>query len=146
MRRCELCGATTNKKRKRSTIERHHISYKPSIVVDLCASCHAIVSNYERNPDVYNIDEPRFKVLKRYDELKETKQAEEREGTHILSIRLTNSVMYTIDQMAGKKWMTVSAFVKGKVEEYARLANETVNTTKPKEYVVIGGVRYKKPG
>ena len=58
----------------------------------------------------------------------------------VVSIRLSDSVYTILKEMAGKKGMTVSAFIKGKVEEYTRLAN--VNTT---EYVVIGGVRYKKP-
>ena len=69
-------------------------------------------------------------------------------GRHsiVVGIRISKAVNTILEKMAEKKGMTVSAFVKGKVEEYARLANEPVNTTKPEEYVLIGGVRYKKGG
>jgi len=62
----------------------------------------------------------------------------------VVSVRVDDSVYTILKRMAAKKGMTVSAFVKGKVEEYARLANESVNTTET-EYVVIGGRRFRKP-
>lgn len=125
MRKCELCGATTNKKRKRSTIEKHHISYKPSVVVDLCKSCHTIVTNYERNPDVYNTEESRFEVLKRYDELRETKQPEESEGTQVLSVRLAESEMYTLRERADKQGLTIGGYIKLQI---LKSLNHSVNT------------------
>lgn len=64
----------------------------------------------------------------------------------VVSIRVVDSVYTTLVRMAEKKGMTASAFIKGKVEEYTRLAEESVNTTKPTEYVVIGGQRFRKLG
>jgi len=63
----------------------------------------------------------------------------------MIGIRVSDAVNTILTKMAEKKGETVSAFIKGKVEEYARLANESVNTTQPTEYVVIGGTRFKKP-
>jgi len=62
----------------------------------------------------------------------------------MIGIRVSEAVNTILLEMARKKGVTVSAFIKGKVEEYARLANESVNATKPVEYVVIGGQRFKK--
>ena len=62
----------------------------------------------------------------------------------VVSVRLSDSVYAIVEEMAKKKGMTVSAFIKGKVEEYARLAEGAVNAQKPTEYVVIGGRRFKK--
>ena len=59
----------------------------------------------------------------------------------MIGIRVTDSVNTILSKMAEKKGMTVSAFVRGKVEEYARLANEPVTK---EEYVVVGGQRFKK--
>ena len=61
----------------------------------------------------------------------------------VVSVRLSDSVYAIVEEMAEKKGMTVSAFIKGKVEEYARLAQGAVNATK-EEYVIIGGQRFKK--
>lgn len=58
----------------------------------------------------------------------------------VVSIRVTDSVYTTLEEMADRKGLTVSGFIKSKVTEYARLAN--VNTTE--EYVVIGGQRFRK--
>ena len=44
----------------------------------------------------------------------------------MIGIRVSVSVNAILEEMAKKRGITVSAFVKGKVEEYARLA---VNTT-----------------
>ena len=63
----------------------------------------------------------------------------------VVSIRVTDSVYTILLKMAEKKGMTVSGFIKGKVEEYARLASEAVKPTGPDEYVVIGGRRFRKP-
>jgi len=64
-------------------------------------------------------------------------------GRHsvMIGIRVSEGVNTILEEIASKKGKTVSAFVKGKVEEYVRLAN--VNATE--EYVVIGGQRFKKP-
>ena len=62
----------------------------------------------------------------------------------VVSIRLDDSVYAILSEMAGRKGITVSAFIKGKVKEYARLADESNNATKPAEYVVIGGQRLRK--
>ena len=80
----------------------------------------------------------------------------------MIGIRVSVSVNAILEEMAKKKGITVSAFVKGKVEEYARLAVHTiepvarsvnkgagaVNTMKDvltdkdgKHYKLIGGVR-----
>ena len=58
----------------------------------------------------------------------------------VVSIRIDDSVNTILVRMAEKKGLTVAAFIKGKVEEYARLATVTND-----EYVVIGGQRFKKP-
>ncbi len=60
----------------------------------------------------------------------------------VVSIRLDDSVYTILEMMAEKKALTVSGFVKSKVTEYARLANESVNTTE--EFVVVGGQRLRK--
>ena len=60
----------------------------------------------------------------------------------VVSIRLDDSVYTIVKERAEKKGVTVSAFIKGKVEEYARLANQS---EKKEEYIVIGGQRFKKP-
>ena len=62
----------------------------------------------------------------------------------VVAIRIHKNTYTIVKEMADKKGVSVSAFIKSKVEEYARLAGETVNTTKPVEYVVIGGRRFKK--
>lgn len=61
----------------------------------------------------------------------------------VVSIRIPDDVYAMIEKMAEKKRVTVSVFIKGKVEEYARLTEEAV--VKSDEYVVIGGQRFKKP-
>lgn len=61
----------------------------------------------------------------------------------VIGIRVSKAVNTILMEMAEKKGMTVSAFIKSKVEEYVRLANEPVD--KPTEYVVIGGQRLRKP-
>ncbi len=60
----------------------------------------------------------------------------------VVSLRLSDSVYTIVGVMAEKKGMTVSAFIKSKIEEYARLADES--TPRTEEYVVIGGQRLKK--
>lgn len=62
----------------------------------------------------------------------------------VVSIRVDDSVYTILAEKAEKKGMTVSAFIKVKVEEYARLAQEFNGASKPEEYVVIGGQRFKK--
>ncbi|KKM92430.1 hypothetical protein LCGC14_1218510 [marine sediment metagenome] len=116
MRKCQLCGAVNNKKRKRSTIEGHHISYKPVVMMDLCASCHHIVSNYERNPTVYNTEDLRFAVLKLYDQLKQVVLPEADSGTWVLSIRMPNSVLYTMKQRAdGQGLSSIGEYVRSQI-------------------------------
>jgi len=60
----------------------------------------------------------------------------------MIGIRVSVSVNTILEEMAKRKGMTVSAFVKGKVEEYARLAREVVPVKE--ELVVIGGQRFRK--
>ena len=60
----------------------------------------------------------------------------------MIGIRVSVSVNTILEEMAKKKGITVSAFVKGKVEEYARLAREAVPVKE--EFVVIGGQRFRK--
>ena len=60
----------------------------------------------------------------------------------MIGIRIDVSVNTILEEMAKKKGITVSAFVKGKVEEYARLAKEAVPVKE--EFVVIGGQRFRK--
>ena len=62
----------------------------------------------------------------------------------MIGIRVSEAVNTILEEMAAKKGVTVSSLIKGKVEEYARLATQTVNTVN-KEYVVIGGQRFLKP-
>ena len=83
-------------------------------------------------------------------------------GRHsvVLSIRIAEDVHTIIKELADKKGVSISAFIKGKVEEYARLAVHTiepvarsvnkgaVHTMKDvltdkdgKHYKLIGGVR-----
>ena len=58
----------------------------------------------------------------------------------VVSMRVDDSVYRILEEMANKKGITVAALIKGKVEEFARLASQSVNK---EEYVVVGGVRYK---
>ena len=60
----------------------------------------------------------------------------------MIGIRVSISVNTILEEMAKKKGVTVSAFIKGKVEEYARLAREAVPVKE--EFVVIGGQRFRK--
>ena len=60
----------------------------------------------------------------------------------MIGIRVSVSVNTILEEMAKRKGMTVSAFVKGKVEEYARLAREVVPVKE--KLVVIGGQRFRK--
>jgi len=62
----------------------------------------------------------------------------------VVSVRVSDSVYTTLAEMAGKKGETVSVFIKSKVNEYVRLANESVHTSKPQEYVEIGGQRFRR--
>ena len=69
----------------------------------------------------------------------------------MIGIRVNVSVNTILEEMAKKKGMTVSAFIKGKVEEYVRLAsvhtnngvNKNVLTDKEgRKYKLIGGRRF----
>ena len=62
----------------------------------------------------------------------------------MIGIRVSDAVNTILTKMAEKKGETVSAFIKGKVEEYARLANEIVSATKLDEHVVVGGRKFRK--
>ena len=59
--------------------------------------------------------------------------------TKVLSIRIPATVYSILQVNADKKGITVAAFVKHKIEEYARLAVPPVQ----EEYKVIGGVKYR---
>jgi len=60
----------------------------------------------------------------------------------VVSLRLPDSVYTIVKEMADKKGVTVTAFIKAKIEEYARLAGD-VQTSDP-GYVVIGGQMIRK--
>ena len=47
----------------------------------------------------------------------------------MIGIRVSDSVNTTLKELASKKGMTVSAFVKWKVEDFVNRVNHSVNTT-----------------
>ena len=123
-RKCCLCGARTNKRRKRCTIHCHHISYEPSVTILLCISCHTIVTNYERNPTVYNIEEPRFEVLKTYNKVKGATLAKEFRTT-IVGLRLNDSDIAILKERADKKGLSIGGYIK---EQILKSLHPIVNT------------------
>ena len=64
----------------------------------------------------------------------------------MIGFRVSESVNSKLRELADKRGVTVSAYVKAKVEDFVNRVDNTikpVNTTK-EEYVVIGGQRFKK--
>ena len=50
-------------------------------------------------------------------------------NSSVISIRVSDSVYTTLEELAGKRGMTVPAFVKRTVENFAGRVNHSVNTT-----------------
>ena len=64
----------------------------------------------------------------------------------MIGIRVSEAVNKTLEELASKRGITVSAYVKAKVEDFVnRIENTTNPVNKPEEYVVIGGQRFRKP-
>lgn len=123
---CERCGKPLKR------FELHHrdgcgLNWDKENLMVLCPLCHRHIT-WENNG---------HKKRKSADLTKRGR------NSVVVAIRIHTETYTIIREMANKKGVTVSAFIKGKVEEYARLAGES--TTQPDEYVVIGGRRFKKP-
>lgn len=67
------------------------------------------------------------------------------EGRHstVVGIRFGDDIFVILEEIADKKGITVSAFIKGKVEEFVRLAKQSLDK---EEFVVVGGTKFRKGG
>ena len=148
MGQCEVCQRVKRRKRNgRASIIKHHLNYKPSITMEVCLSCHRSIHNVERGEAPgRNLNVDRYKIIKELllsrAGIKQADMLEHKSTSPMIGIRIDVSVYTILEEMAKKKGITVSAFIKGKVEEYARLAREAVPVKE--EFVVIGGQRFRK--
>ena len=58
----------------------------------------------------------------------------------MIGIRVSESVNSKLKELADKRGVTVSAYIKAKLDDFVNRVEKTVNN----EYVVVGGVRYRK--
>ncbi|KKN64745.1 hypothetical protein LCGC14_0488770 [marine sediment metagenome] len=123
---CFICGYN-------ETIDIHHEG-KERVEYSLCPNCHALITRGIKT----------LAQLVAQQKVKRLKPKARRTGRNstVVSLRLPDSVYTIVKEMADKKGVTVTAFIKAKIEEYARLAGD-VQTSDP-GYVVIGGQMIRK--
>ena len=128
---CGLCGKRKMRKRSGNAgIDVHHINYEPEVVIRICRPCHSLAHNIEKGM-IFDEANKKYPLMQLYNRIKREKlssfQINESDikshvpkGSPLITFRLPNEDVYTLQERAKIKGKTFSAYIRDCLEYIMR--------------------------